>query len=165
MPEVAGVGPREAAALAAFIADTPLAPGPKPDVPARLPVLERAVTYAEVSTKVFRDTCWHCHAVPDFARGDGGPGNSGGFGFKPRGLELSSYTGISEGSFDDAGERRSIFAKLPDGTPRVVAHLMARHSEVAGSVGAVRGMPLGLPPLTLEQIQLVESWVAQGRPQ
>jgi hypothetical protein len=28
----------------------------------------------------------------------------------------------------------------------------------------VRGMPLGLPPLEPEQIQLVESWIAQGRP-
>ncbi len=165
MPTIAGVGPREAAALAAYIATTPLAAVAKPEVPRRLPVLERAVTYAEVSKTVFRDTCWHCHAVPDFARGDGGPGNSGGFGFKPRGLDLSSYTGISEGSFDDRGERRSIFAKLPDGTPRVVAHLMARYAEVAGLTADVRGMPLGLPPLSLEQIQLVESWVAQGRPQ
>lgn len=165
MPTIAGIGPREAAALAAYIATTPLAAVAKPQVPSRLPVLGREVTYAEVSAKVFRDTCWHCHAVPDFARGDGGPGNSGGFGFQPRGLDLSSYTGISEGSFDDTGERRSIFAKLPDGTPRLVAHLMARHAEVAGKAGDVRGMPLGLPPLTLEQIQLVESWVAQGRPQ
>ena len=166
MPVMAGVGPREAEALAAFIANAALAPAPKPDVPKRLPVLERPVLWAEVSVKVFHDTCWHCHAVPDFARGDGGPGNSGGFGFAPRGLDLSSYTGISQGSLDQDGERRSIFEKLPDGTPRVVAHLMARHTEVAGgSVDGVRGMPLGLPPLTLEQIQLVESWVAQGRPQ
>jgi len=166
MPVIAGVGPREAAALAAYIATTPLAPATKPPVPTRLPVLEREVTYAEVSTKVFREVCWHCHAVPDFARGDGGPGNSGGFGFRPRGLDLSSFTGLAEGSFDDTGERRSIFAKLPDGTPRVVAHLMARHVEaVGGSVDGIRGMPLGLPPLSLAQIQLVESWVAQGRPQ
>lgn len=176
MPVIAGVGPDEAAALAAFIATTPLAPIEKREIPKRLPVLDREVTYAEVSTKVFRDTCWHCHAVPDFARGDGGPGNSGGFGFKPRGLDLSSYTGIAEGSFDDTGERRSIFAKLVDGspsargndvdgTPRIVAHLMARHAEAAGIDGDIRGMPLGLPPLTLEQIQLVESWIAQGRPQ
>jgi mono/diheme cytochrome c family protein len=166
MPAIAGVGPREASALAAYISTTPLAASAKQEVPARLPVLEREVTYAEVSAKVFRDTCWHCHAVPDFARGDGGPGNSGGFGFAPRGLDLSSYTGIAEGSFDDTGERRSIFAKRPDGTPRIVAHLMARHVEAAGgSVDGIRGMPLGLPPLSLEQIQLVESWVVQGRPQ
>jgi hypothetical protein len=28
----------------------------------------------------------------------------------------------------------------------------------------MRGMPLGYPSLTPEEIQLVESWVAQGRP-
>ena len=26
------------------------------------------------------------------------------------------------------------------------------------------GMPLGLPPLSAEQIQLVETWIAQGTP-
>ncbi len=165
MPTIAGIGPREAEALAAFISHIPLAAPPKREVPARLPVLERAVSWAEVSAKVFHDTCWHCHAVPDFARGDGGPGNSGGFGFEARGLDLSSYTGISEGSFDRDGERRSVFERLSDGTPRIVAHLMARHVEAAGGiVDQVRGMPLGLPPLTLEQIQLVESWIVQGRP-
>jgi hypothetical protein len=35
---------------------------------------------------------------------------------------------------------------------------------VNGNDGAVRGMPLGYDPLPLEEIQLVESWVAQGRP-
>lgn len=165
MPVIPGVGPDEAQALAAYVMTAPLSPRRPPEISKRLPVLEREVAWAEVSEKVFHDTCWHCHAVPDFARGDGGPGNSGGFGFKPRGLDLSSYVGISEGSFDDAGERRSVFEKRPDGTPRIVAHLMARHVEAAGGTGDVRGMPLGLPPLSLEQIQLVESWIAQGRPQ
>jgi hypothetical protein len=30
--------------------------------------------------------------------------------------------------------------------------------------GRVRGMPLGLPPLSSEDIQLVETWIAQGHP-
>ena len=166
MPTISGIGPLEAEALAVFIAHVSLSAPPKLEVPQRLPVLEREVSWTEVSVKVFHDTCWHCHAVPDFARGDGGPGNSGGFGFEPRGLDVSSYTGISEGSFGGDGERRSIFEKLSDGTPRVIAHLMARHVESSGGiVDGVRGMPLGLPPLTLEQIQLVESWIVQGRPQ
>ena len=39
------------------------------------------------------------------------------------------------------------------------------YAEIAGeSTGEVRGMPLGLPPMSLEDIQLVESWIAQGRP-
>ena len=42
---------------------------------------------------------------------------------------------------------------------------MARHSEQAGTPNPeVRGMPLSLPALLVEDIQLVESWVAQGRP-
>jgi hypothetical protein len=49
--------------------------------------------------------------------------------------------------------------------PRLVRALLARHDEEAGAVsGAVRGMPLGYPPLSPEDIQLVESWIAQGRP-
>lgn len=42
--------------------------------------------------------------------------------------------------------------------------LLARHDEVGGENGPVRGMPLGYDPLSLEEIQLVESWIAQGRP-
>ncbi len=164
MPRL-GISTDDAHALAAFIATTPLAPPPAPPRIERRAVLARAVTWDEVEAKVFRNVCWHCHAVPDYARGDGGPGNSGGFGFAPRGLDLSSYTGISAGSLDDVGESRSVFGKLDDGTPRIVAHLLARHTEEAGgSVPGIRGMPLGLPALPLEQIQLVESWISQGRP-
>jgi len=164
MPRL-GVTLDDARALAAFIATTPLA-APPPRTPiVRLPVLARAVTWGEVEAKVFRHVCWHCHAVPDFARGDGGPGNSGGFGFAPRGLDLSSYAGISAGSLDDAGERRSVFAPLDEGTPRLVAHLLARHTEEAGgAVPGIRGMPLGLPALPLADIQLVDAWIRQGRP-
>lgn len=159
-----GVTRAQAEALAAFVAATPLQPlAPRPIVN-RPPHLARVVTWDEVERRVFRNMCWHCHAVPDFARADGGPGNSGGFGFAPRGLDLSSYTGAASGSLDDRGERRSIFAPLADGTPRVVAHLLARHAEEAGHpVEGVRGMPLGLPPLSIEDIQLVDTWIAQGR--
>jgi hypothetical protein len=58
-----------------------------------------------------------------------------------------------------------LFEKLPDGTPRIVASLWARHREIAGKPDPnVRGMPLGLPPLPPEEIQLFATWVAQGRP-
>ncbi len=158
--------PEEAKNVAAFILKTELAPPPERPVPARLPVLTRRVTYDEVSRRVFRNTCWHCHAEPDYAIGDGGPGNTGGFGFKPRGLNLAEYDGINAGFLDDKGERRSIFSAMPDGTPRLVAALVARQHEQAGSRDpALRGMPLGLPALSAEDIQLVETWIAQGRPQ
>ncbi len=155
----------EARDIAAYLLHAPLAPAPVAALPSRLPPLSRRVTWDEVAARVFRDTCWHCHGEPDPVRGDGGPGNTGGFGYAGRRLVLSDYTAVASGSVDDAGHRRSLFTRLPDGTPRLVAHLMARHAEVAGRpVHGVLGMPLGLPPLSLEDIQLVETWITQGRP-
>jgi hypothetical protein len=144
-----------------------LAPPKEARVPARLPLLARPVPFAEVKARVFRKTCWHCHSDPDYAIGDGGPGNTGGFGFAPRGMNLAEYEGIASGALDENGERRSVFEKAPDGEARIVSALLARQREEAGqptSATALRGMPLGLPALSPEDVQLVESWVAQGRP-
>jgi mono/diheme cytochrome c family protein len=153
--------------LAGYILEAEVTEPPAKPKVARLPVLTRKVTFKEVDEKVFHRTCWHCHSEPDYAIGDGGPGNSGGFGFKPRGLNLSSYIGISAGFVDDKGERENVFAKDSEGVPRLVRAMVARHEEEEQNVatGAVRGMPLGYDPLPLEDIQLVESWIAQGRPQ
>lgn len=155
----------EARAIAAYLLHAPLDPLPPPRPTERLPLLDRPVTWVEVEARVFKKTCWHCHSDPDYARGDGGPGNSGGFGFAPRRLDLASYAGIASGSVGDDGKRRSVFAPLPDGTPRIVAHMLARHDEVAGGSPELRGMPLGLTPVPLTDIQLVDTWIAQGRPQ
>lgn len=164
MPKIA-LSAKEIKDLAAYILSAELAPRAAVATFARLPLLTRKVTFKEVDEKVFHRTCWHCHSEPDYAIGDGGPGNSGGFGFKPRGLNLSDYGGIAAGFIDDKGQRSSIFAAEPDGTSRLVAALVARHDEEAsGNTGPVRGMPLGYAPLSAEDIQLVESWVAQGRP-
>lgn len=157
--------PNDARDIAAYILTTPLAPpkarAPKP----RLSVLERPVRYDEVSTKVFRRTCWHCHGEPDYAAGDGGPGNTGGFGFKGRGINFVDYGSVASGRIDDQGERHSLFEKAADGTPRIIKSLLVRSDEETGHSSAeMRGMPLGYPSLTPEEIQLVESWVAQGRP-
>ncbi|HRI70663.1 MAG TPA: c-type cytochrome [Polyangium sp.] len=158
--------PEEIRDLVAFLTQQALAEKVNKPVPTRLPVLTRKVTYDEVSQRVFRNTCWHCHAEPDYAIGDGGPGNTGGYGFKPRGLNLAEYEGIQAGYVDDKGERRSIFSPMPDGTPRLVYALLARHKEESGQRDpVVRGMPMGLPSVTPEDIQLVETWIAQGRPQ
>ncbi|AUX47730.1 cytochrome oxidase [Sorangium cellulosum] len=165
MPQVP-MSPAEARDLAAFLSTAPLAPRAPEGAPARLPVLTRRVTYEEVDRRVFRVTCRHCHSEPDYTLGDGGPGNTGGFGFKPRGLNLATYEGIAAGYLDDQGERRSVFSAGPDGRPRLLAALLARQAEEAGRADpAVRGMPLGLTALGPEEIQLVESWIAQGRPQ
>jgi mono/diheme cytochrome c family protein len=155
----------ESEAIASFLLHTPLEPVPSIPIAERLPLLERRVGYDEVEERVFRKICWHCHAQPDLARGDGGPGMSGGMGFSARRLDLSTYESINSGYLDDEGELTSLFAETADGTPRLVAVLLARQHEVAGeATGALRGMPLGFPPLPPEDIQLVESWVAQGRP-
>ena len=152
--------------LAAYILTTPLTPQPAPVPPARLPILSRRVSFDEVNERVFRRTCWHCHSTAAYAKGDGGPGNTGGFGFKGRGFSVTTYADVASGVLDDQGNRRSVFAPLPNGTPRLLAVLLARHKELAGEQApGLRGMPLGLPPLSAEQIQLVESWIAQGRPQ
>ncbi|MCA9672480.1 MAG: c-type cytochrome [Myxococcales bacterium] len=159
----------EARDAAAFILRAYLAPAKLPTVPARLPLLKRAVSWAEVEKKLFKRICWHCHSEPAYARGDGGPGNTGGFGFKPRGVNLASYEAVASGRLDDKGERESLFRPLASGplkgVPRIAAVLLARQREVSGKpVPGLRGMPLGLPPMSPQDIQLVESWVAQGRP-
>ena len=79
----------------------------------------------------------------------------------PDDLRTYPLGSILAGYVDERGERRSLFEPLADGTPRLVAALLARHDE---SGLTPRGMPLGLPPLSAEDIQLVESWVAQGKP-
>lgn len=153
---------QDAADLAAYVMTTSLDElAPRTSQP-RLPVLDRPVAYDEVAEKVLHKTCWHCHSQPDYARGDGGPGNTGGFGFAPRKLDLSSYESIASGSVDARGDRHSIFAKGPSGAPLLIEVLLARDAEDRGLVGDTRGMPLGLPPLSPEEIQLVETWVAQG---
>lgn len=164
MPKIA-LTAAEIRDLTGYIREVELtAPPPKAKFE-RLPILQRPVTFKEVDEKVFHRTCWHCHSEPDYAIGDGGPGNSGGFGFKPRGLNLSDYGGIAAGYVDDKGERSSVFVKDAKGVPRIVMAMIARHDEEGGAdTGPVRGMPLGYEPLPAEDIQLVETWVAQGRP-
>jgi cytochrome c2 len=163
MPEMR-LAEADARSIAAYLLTTPLGPLEVKVVPARLPLLQRKVTYDEVAARVLRKTCWHCHGEPDFERGDGGPGNSGGFGFKGRGLNLSDYASTFAGFLDDSGKRTSVFAPGKDGTPRLVAAMIARQREEAGEEPEIRGMPLGLPALPPEDVQLVETWIAQGRP-
>lgn len=161
-----GFDESEARDVASYLLEAPLAPPSPPAAFQRLPRLERRVTYTEVDERVLGVTCRHCHSNPDASLGDGGPGNTGGLGFRGRAIDLSSYRGLQSGYRDDRGDRRSLFESLPDGTPRLLAALLARHDEQSGRAHAeVRGMPLGLPALSAEQIQLVETWIAQGRPE
>ena len=164
MPNL-GLSAADARDLAAFLSFGELAAASPPVRFERLPVLARRVGFDEVNQQVFAVTCRHCHTNPDLAGGDGGPGGTGGFGFKPRKIDFSTYQSIQSGGVDAQGERVSLFAPTSEGLPRLVAALVARAREGEGQASdEVRGMPLGLPPLSAEQIQLVESWVAQGRP-
>lgn len=159
-----GVTRAEANDLAAFVLEAPLEPVPERSRAERLPVLTRAVTYDEVEARVLHRTCWHCHAEPDFARGDGGPGRTGGFGFRARDLDLSSYEGVLGGYVDDGGARRSVVSSTDGVLPPLVSALVARQEEERGRPGAHRGMPMGFPAVSAEDVQLVESWIAQGHP-
>lgn len=165
MPKIE-MSAQDAADIAAFILETPLE-APEKDLkpPERLPLLERDIHWPEVEERVFKHICWHCHSDPAPVGGDGGPGNTGGLGFAGKGLDLGTYAAVKRGGVDAAsGERFDILSPRPGSDmPRVVEHMMARHVEVAGGeVEGVRGMPLGLPPMSMKQIQLVESWIAQG---
>ena len=159
------LSPEEIRDISAYLLAAPLA-RVTPPVFTRLPVLTRPVKFAEVKERVFRDTCWHCHSEPDYAIGDGGPGNTGGFGFPGKRINLAQHEGLLAGYEDATGERKSLFlAEKPSGESRLVSALLARHAEEAGTpVPGVRGMPLALPALPAEEIQLVETWIAQGRP-
>ena len=159
-----GLAEDEAADISEYIVSAQLEPEARA-LFVRLPVLTRRVSFEEANQRVFSRTCHHCHTDAEAAGGDGGPGNTGGFGFAPRGISFSSHASILAGYVDEHGQRRSLFEPLADGTPRLIGALLSRHDEARQLPGgAVRGMPLGLPPLSAEDIQLVESWVAQGKP-
>lgn len=162
MPEL-GLSGEDAEALASYILFAELAPPSPPALVPQLPVLTREVLFAEVDERVFHRICRHCHADGDFALGDGGPGNDGGFGFEGRGLNLTNYEGMAAGLLVD-GRRESVFAVDESGMPRLVRALRARQLEEAGLRDPdVRGMPLGHPALSAEDLQLVATWVSQGR--
>lgn len=166
MPDF-GLSRQDARDIAAWIMTAPLLPPSAPMAVAAPKALDRAVRWPEVRDAVFRKVCWHCHSDAELAHGDGGPGNTGGFGFAARGLNLATYQGISSGIRDAKTQaRRSVFTPGPDGeTPLIISALLARHVENNGGVvPGVRGMPLGLPPIPLDDIQRVVTWIAQGRP-
>lgn len=160
---------REAVDIVTYLLEAEPDGAPEAELPERRAPLERRVSYGEVEAKVFKKVCWHCHSDPELNDGDGGPGNTGGFGFEGRGLSLGSFRSVMSGSLDDHGERQSVFREVAFGDdrkmPLLLAVLYARHAEAEGRViEGLRGMPMGLPPLPMEDIRLLETWIAQGRP-
>ncbi len=175
-----GLTEQQAVDIAAYLVEQPLEDSAASEKTTQhtASALPRVVTFADVNRRVFRRNCWHCHSDPDFAQGDGGPGNTGGFGFAGVGLNLASYEGVSSGALEggwskarllaaggpggDPRERESIVDPGPGGA-RLVRALRARQAEERGHrVPGIRGMPLGLPALSEQDIQLVEKWIAQG---
>lgn len=175
-----GLTEAQAALLADFLLAVPLAPPVEP-APTPPPAHEGPVRYEDVEARVFRKVCWHCHSNAELADGDGGPGNTGGFGFKASGLSFASYAEVMNGSLGPDGEYRSIFRPGLSGEPVLLEVLRARQREnvhdfvLPGrdprgpSAGpprpsGPRGMPLGLPALSPAELALVEAWVRAGRP-
>jgi cytochrome c2 len=127
-------------------------------------LLEREVHYPEVAQKLSRHLCFHCHSDRN-RPGDQGPGNTGGFGYSGASLDLATREGILRGVQRD-GQFRGFPDRLEDGTPRLIASLVARHAELEGHYdSAVMGMPLGFPPIPDEEIDLISTWIEQGAPE
>ncbi|RKI01747.1 cytochrome c family protein [Corallococcus sp. AB038B] len=138
--------PKQVEDLAAFLRE-PLPKVAAAPVPRYQPRrLEREVHYPEVAQKLSRHLCFHCHS--DMRRpGDQGPGNTGGFGYDGASLDMATRAGIVRGIQRD-GQFRGLPDRLEDGTPRLVAALLARQGELDGHFQpGVLGMPLGLPPI------------------
>lgn len=157
--------PEEVEDLVTFLREPVPEVAVEPRPPAYKPrLLEREVHYPEVARKLSRHLCFHCHSDSRRA-GDQGPGNSGGFGYDGVSLDLATRAGIVRGIKRD-GEFRGLPDRLEDGTPRLVASLLARHAELDGQFQPdVLGMPLGLPPIPEEDIDLISTWIEQGAPE
>jgi hypothetical protein len=138
-------------------------------------LLDRPVRWDEVKDEVFGRICVHCHMNPETNGGDGGPGHSGGLGFAGKRLDLETLEGVKRGVVVN-GTRVSVLRPGPDGTAPLLAALLRRHVEASrdtrgpyvdvpmgsGPDPAAPGMPLGLPPLDLDRLRLVKTWIAQG---
>lgn len=147
---------------------------PSPPAARDLAPLGRPVRFAEVR-RVFARSCVHCHAKTS-------DGAAAGLGFSASALDLSSWQGVRAGTRLPDGTRRSVLAAPRGSTPLLVGRLLRRHEEAArdvagpfrdsmtsGVLPAARadvgvGMPLGLPPVSAEDVRLIATWVAQGAP-
>jgi hypothetical protein len=124
-------------------------------------LLQRDVRFNEVNTRIFDKVCRHCHFDPKVNQvlpGDGGPGGTGGFGFSGNGVFLNSFETVTS-----AQVTKLIFGKDDEGISLMVRSLINRHLEVEGDFKhGVLGMPLGLPPIPLDDIDLLHTWIEQG---
>jgi cytochrome c2 len=170
-----GVSRADAEAIAAYLRfgdpELMLAKRVAPTLP---PAANRKVTYAEMKEATLGKVCVHCH-MNDYEK-DPGPGNLGGLGYRGIGLSMRTYETLVQGALDDNGERTSVLApREPGGVPPLLEVLVLRKREHwrdrlpafgdtdrPGFGSARRGMPLGLPSLTDEEIGLLRAWIEQG---
>ena len=119
---------------------------------------EAPVTWEQVEAQVFGKICVHCHMDPAQNQGRAGPGNAGGFGWAETGIELQTYEGVV-----------AVADKIPDALMRRVAEAHRDDVGVGFRPAVVErperpGMPLGLPPLSEQDLALVLGWIEQGMP-
>ncbi len=138
-------------------------------------VLDREVSYEEMKERTLGKVCVHCH-MNDHEK-DPGPGNLGGLGYEGVGLSMRTYDQLVRGAVDPTtGARYSVLEARPDSKyPPVVESMLLRHEEatrdqVASGLDLQRppypskrmGMPLGLPAMSPDEIDLLHTWIAQG---
>ncbi len=179
MPKLEVTG-SEAQKLADFLIFSDLELLEVPEVAAEVKPPSTTVRYEDVEARVFRKVCWHCHSNADAAGGDGGPGNTGGFGFKGVGLSFATWEEVMNGAVGPDGAYRSIFRRGVTGEPVLIEVLkqrvrenrrdfvkpgQARRQQAGAAVEQpLLGMPLGLPAIDPEDLALVEAWIAAGTP-
>jgi mono/diheme cytochrome c family protein len=118
------------------------------------------VTWDQVEEAVFGKICAHCHMNPDMNAGRGGPGNEGGFGYAPTGIELQTLAGVR------AVEPEVLARVLLDRRAENHRDTVAYGEAPASLTRPERpGMPLGLPALPDAELALVLAWIDQGRPE
>lgn len=170
-----GLTPAEAELVRDFLLheDPALAELPKVEPPPVPRPLDRPVGWEEVKERVLGKVCVHCH-MNDYEK-DPGPGNLGGLGYVGVKLRMRTYETLVTGAVDEKGERYSVLVprKGEKITPIVQALLRRRVEAARDSIepfkdhalpayDAKPGMPLGLPAMTDEELQILQTWIEQG---
>lgn len=165
MPSL-GLSPSEALLIRDWLWHVDPALGPVPEFISPSPPPASPVAWEEVNERVFGRICVHCH-MNDHEK-DPGPGNEGGLGYEGVDLSMRTYAEFRRGWVRD-GERVPLSQGLIDAMLRR-HHEAARDQVPAGqdhareAYAGLPGMPLGLPAIPLEDIQLVRDWIAGGCP-
>lgn len=157
MPDL-GLTEAEVLALRDFLWLADLSAPAPPPVPPPPVAAQREVGWDEVEARVFGRICAHCHMNPELNDGRAGPGNAGGFGWAPTGIELQTYEGVVAVAdrIPDTLLRRREEARRDTVSPGQAPAALTRPERP--------GMPLGLPPIPDEDIALVLAWIEQGMP-